>query len=90
MLRSTLQPPAGLPDFPRRVDGSVRLPEGSGGAERLLVRLVADGLDPDALLVAAALVARLDQDAVERAASRRERARRGALARQVRRRALAA
>jgi len=48
---------------------------------------VALGLDPDALPVVAALIGRLEEDAIVRAEERRERARRGGLARQAARRA---
>lgn len=67
-------------DFPRHADGSVRLPERSGGPARLLLRLVADGLDPDALPVAATLVVALDRQAEAGREARRIKAQRASRA----------
>jgi hypothetical protein len=81
------RPADGFPDFRRHHDGTVRLPERTGGPGRLLVWLVADGLDPAALPIAAALVVRLDTDARSRAEARRIKARRASEARWERARA---
>lgn len=66
-MPNALHSPPGFPDLRRHATGNVRPREGAGGAGRLLARLVAGGLDPDALPAAAALVIALEREVTVRA-----------------------